>query len=91
VHARGARIPPRADLYFEHDASPRLCKKPPSDRPDINARKPWSEMDLADLEEMLGSGDSIEGVARRDVDEVEIETKVRRLNPKVDAMPCAIE
>jgi hypothetical protein len=33
----------------------RLRKKPPADRPDINAGDPWSEMDLADLEEMLSS------------------------------------
>jgi hypothetical protein len=60
----------------------RLRKKPPADRPDINAGNPWSEMDLADLEELLGSGTSIESIADylcRDVEEVEIEAKVRGL------------
>jgi hypothetical protein len=57
-------------------------KKPPADGPDINAGEPWSEMDQADLEELLGSGSSIDSVASyqcREVKEVEIEAKVRAL------------
>jgi hypothetical protein len=64
---------------------PRLRKKPPADRPDINSGAPWSEMDLADLEEMLGSGMPIESLASylcREVEEVETEAKVRGLIPK---------
>jgi hypothetical protein len=62
-----------------------LRKKPPADRPDINAGEPWSEMALADLEELLGAGSSIESVASylcREVEEVEIEAKLRGLVPK---------
>lgn len=60
----------------------RLRKKPPANMPDINSGTPWSEMDLADLEELLGSGTSIESVAsylRREPEEVEIEVKLRGL------------
>jgi hypothetical protein len=50
-------------------------------------RDPWSEMDLADLEELLGSGSSIESVADylcREVEEVEVEAKLRGWIPSID-------
>jgi hypothetical protein len=34
----------------------RLRKKPPADFPDINSGEPWSETDLADLDELLSAG-----------------------------------
>jgi hypothetical protein len=62
----------------------RMRKKPPAGMEDINSGKPWSAMDLADLEELLGSGSSIESIASylcRGVEEVETEAKVRGLIP----------
>jgi hypothetical protein len=53
--------------------------------PNINSGRPWSEMDLFDLRSSLEWGRSIEEVAEflcRDVEEVEIEAKVRGLIPK---------
>jgi hypothetical protein len=58
----------------------RMRKKPPEGQPNINSGTPWSAMDVADLEELLGMGRPIEAVASylcRDVDEVETEAKVR--------------
>src|SRR5215471_20720038 len=52
----------------------RLRRKPPEGAPNINSGKPWSAMDLADLEELLSSGVSAREIADylcRDVDEVE--------------------
>jgi hypothetical protein len=52
----------------------RLRKRPPANMPDINSGKPWSEMDLADLDEFLADGKSAAFIADylcRDVDEVE--------------------
>jgi hypothetical protein len=40
-----------------------LRKRPPSDRPTINAGTPWSAMDMADLEEFLTDGASVERIA----------------------------
>ena len=34
----------------------RLRKKPPADFPNVNAGKPWSATDLADLDELLTDG-----------------------------------
>jgi hypothetical protein len=61
-----------------------MRKKPPAGMEDINSGKPWSAMDLADLEELLGSGSSIESIASylcREVEEVKTEAKVRGLIP----------
>jgi hypothetical protein len=33
-----------------------MRKKPPADLPNVNAGKPWSAMDLADLDELLTNG-----------------------------------
>jgi hypothetical protein len=52
----------------------RMRKKPASGFEMINAGKPWSAMDLADLEEFLTYGRSAAEIASylcRDVDEVE--------------------
>jgi hypothetical protein len=43
--------------------------------PDINSGEPWSEMDLADLDEFLTAGHLVESIASylcRDVDEVAV-------------------
>jgi hypothetical protein len=61
-----------------------MRKKPPAGMPNINSGQPWSEMDLFDLRNSLEHGSSIEEVAEflcRDVEEVEIEAKVRGLIP----------
>jgi hypothetical protein len=52
----------------------RLRKKPPADRPNVNAGQPWSAIDMADLEDLLASGVSVQGVAEylcRQVGEVD--------------------
>jgi hypothetical protein len=52
----------------------RMRKKPPADRPDINAGEPWSETDMADLDELLNDGMPVPEIASylcRSVDEVE--------------------
>ena len=51
-----------------------LRKKPPSGLPTINAGEPWSDMDLADLDEFVAAGKPIGQIAEylcRGVDEVE--------------------
>jgi hypothetical protein len=63
----------------------RMRKKPPEGLPRVNAGEPWSAMDVAELEELIERGRSLEAIADylcRDVDEVEIEAKVRGLIPK---------
>jgi hypothetical protein len=52
----------------------RMRKKPPADMPDINSDKPWSEMDLRDLELELKAHRPVAEIAEflcRDIDEVE--------------------
>jgi hypothetical protein len=52
----------------------RLRKEPPSGLLAINAGEPWSDMDMADLDEFLTAGKPISEIAEylcRDVDEVE--------------------
>ena len=51
----------------------RIRRKPPEGLPKINSGTPWSAMDLADLEEMLGtvSVDQIADYLCRDHAEVE--------------------
>jgi hypothetical protein len=61
-----------------------MRKKPPAGMPNIHSDEPWSEMDLFD-QNSLEKGRSIEQVAEflcRDVEEVEIEAKVRGLIAK---------
>jgi hypothetical protein len=63
----------------------RMRKKPPEGMPNINSGQPWSRFDLDELEELIEQGRPIEAIADylcRDVDEVEIEAKVRGLIPK---------
>jgi hypothetical protein len=51
-----------------------MRKKPPADFPDINAGDPWSETDLADLDELLSDGMPVAEIASylcRTVEEVE--------------------
>jgi hypothetical protein len=38
-------------------------KKPPSDMPDVNSGKPWSEMDLRDLDLELKARGSVAEIA----------------------------
>jgi hypothetical protein len=62
----------------------RMRKKPPAGMPNVNSGTPWSDFDLDELEELIEKGRSIESIADylcRDVDEVEIEAKVRGLIP----------
>jgi hypothetical protein len=40
-----------------------MRKKPPADFPDINAGDPWSETDLADLDELLSDGMPVAEIA----------------------------
>jgi hypothetical protein len=57
-----------------YGSSERLRPKPPAGLPTINAGEPWSPMDLADLDEFITSGKSVELIAEylcRPVDEVE--------------------
>ncbi len=52
----------------------RLRKRPPPDRPTINAGTPWSAEDLADLDELLIERQPINAIASylcRTVEEVE--------------------
>ena len=52
----------------------RLRKKPPADMPNINSGKPWSGLDLDDLEWGIDHRQSVEQIAQflcRDVEEVE--------------------
>jgi hypothetical protein len=52
--------------------------------PNINSGIPWSAFDLDELEDLIERGRPIEDIADylcRDVDEVEIEAKVRGLIP----------
>jgi hypothetical protein len=54
-----------------------MRKKPPADFPDINAGDPWSETDLADLDELLSDGMPVAETASylcRTVEEVERKT-----------------
>ena len=51
-----------------------MRKKPPADFPDINAGDPWSETDIADLDELLSDGMPVAEIASylcRTVEEVE--------------------
>jgi hypothetical protein len=64
----------------------RLRKKPPAGIPNINAGAPWSDMDLADLNELLRERRPVEMIAEylcRNVDEVE--AKLVELRRVVDA------
>jgi hypothetical protein len=59
----------------------RMRKKPPADLPNVNAGKPWSAIDLADLDELLTNGTPAAEIASylcRDVDEVEAKIASRR-------------
>jgi hypothetical protein len=52
----------------------RLRKKPPADLPMLNAGKPWSPMDMADLLDFHETGSSAETIADylcRTVEEVQ--------------------
>jgi hypothetical protein len=52
----------------------RMRPKPPAGLPTVNSRTPWSEMDLADLQELLRDRRSVAEIADflcREVDEVE--------------------
>jgi hypothetical protein len=51
----------------------RMRPKPPAGLPTINSGTPWSEMDIADLQELLQDGRSVAEIADflcREVDEV---------------------
>ena len=51
-----------------------MRKKPRADFPDINAGDPWSETDIADLDELLSDGMPVAEIASylcRTVEEVE--------------------
>jgi hypothetical protein len=53
-----------------------LRKKPPADMPAVNSGKPWSEMDLRDLDLELKARRSVAEIAEllcHDVEEVEAE------------------
>jgi hypothetical protein len=55
----------------------RLRKKPPSGLKTINSGEPWSTIDMADLDEFLIDGQSVEKIAEylcRTVEEVEAKT-----------------
>jgi len=60
----------------------RIRPKPPAGLPTISAGEPWSGMDIADLEYLLGERWSIPEIAEflcRDVDEIEAKiAEVRR-------------
>ena len=64
-------------LYF---AMLRMRPKPPAGLPTVNSGTPWSDMDMADLQELLRDRRSVAEIADflcREVDEVE--DKIARL------------
>jgi nucleoside-diphosphate-sugar epimerase len=64
----------------------RLRKKPPAGIPNINAGQPWSDMDLADLNELVREKRPVEAIADflcRPV--AEVEAKLAELRRIVDA------
>jgi hypothetical protein len=58
----------------------------------INTRKPWSAMDMADLENDVRLGTPIEMIAEfmcRDIDEVQAKIAELGLNPASEPPPAA--